>query len=427
MGNAGEDAPKPLRRTVYGRLITSAISNADISICLSESGGDIIKILFVTRGYPTAKYPLNGIFELDQAKALAKKGHQIVYAAVDLRSLRRWRKWGYESLEHNGVKIETINIPCGRLPKIILDLCGVIGLKLLYRRIAKKYGQPDVIHSHFIWSGYVSSKVLVNRGIPLIHTEHYSGMHDVNLDPYYKRLGDTTYTGMDQVIAVSHSLAGSIEKNFGIKPIVVPNILDTDTFQYLTEFETEGKNRFKFISAGNLNPIKRMDLLIKAFAKVFNGDREVRLEIYGDGVERHNLQILIDEKNVKEQVYLMGSVSREILAQKMQESDCFVLASESETFGVVYIEAMAAGLPVIATKCGGPEDFINDTNGILVDTDNIDKLASALVQMRSTSSKYDHKAISKEAHAHFSPSSIAQQLQDIYSDNLQNKITETNK
>ena len=55
-----------------------------------------MKILFVSRGYPTTKYALNGIFEFDQAKALAARGHEVIFAAVDLRSIRRWRRWGKE-------------------------------------------------------------------------------------------------------------------------------------------------------------------------------------------------------------------------------------------------------------------------------------------------------------------------------------------
>ena len=71
-------------------------------------------VFIIANGYPTEKYRGVGIFELDQAKALAAKGHQIVYLAVDLRSIRRWRKWGFESLVKDNVEIRAINIPLGR-------------------------------------------------------------------------------------------------------------------------------------------------------------------------------------------------------------------------------------------------------------------------------------------------------------------------
>lgn len=79
-----------------------------------------MNVLIIARGYPTNKYKMNGIFEFDQAKALVEAGHNVFYAAIDLRSLRRWRKWGIERKSIDGVNIYAINIPCGRIPKIVL-------------------------------------------------------------------------------------------------------------------------------------------------------------------------------------------------------------------------------------------------------------------------------------------------------------------
>ena len=80
----------------------------------------------------------------------------------------------------------------------------------------------------------------------------------------------------------------------------------------------------------------------------------------------------------------------------MKGCDAFVLASRAETFGVVYVEAMAAGLPVIATACGGPEDFVSEENGILIPADNEEKLTEALIEMYHMAHKYDKQAISEK-------------------------------
>src|SRR5690554_6885050 len=108
-----------------------------------------MKVLIIARGYPTVKYKMNGIFEFDQARALTKTGVDVVYAAIDMRSFRRWRKWGIEKKIIEGVKVYAINIPCGRIPKRILYGVGLSGLKYLYSKIVKEQGEPDVIHSHF--------------------------------------------------------------------------------------------------------------------------------------------------------------------------------------------------------------------------------------------------------------------------------------
>ncbi|NLA43428.1 glycosyltransferase, partial [Candidatus Saccharibacteria bacterium] len=141
-----------------------------------------MRVFIVARGYPTDKYKMNGIFEFDQAKALARAGVDVVYAAVDVRSLRRWRKWGLDKKTIEGVRVYAVNIPCGRVPKRLLRLISVITLRRLFSRIVKKYGRPDIVHSHFINQGYFTVSALKKEGVPIVHTEHYSGMNKTTLD-----------------------------------------------------------------------------------------------------------------------------------------------------------------------------------------------------------------------------------------------------
>src|SRR5690606_4160000 len=127
---------------------------------------------------------------------------------------------------------------------------------------------------------------------------------------------------------------------------VIPNIVDTTNFIYK---DTKKKDKhFTFISTGRLIKSKRMDLLITSFTQAFKNNNKVKLFIYGDGPERTRLEELIYKSGLEEQIYLMGLVDRSQIAGKMSESDCFVLASQLETFGVAYIEALSMGLPVIA-------------------------------------------------------------------------------
>ena len=370
--------------------------------------------MFVSRGYPTGKYPLLGVFEYDQACALVRAGHQIIYAVVDLRSLRRWRKWGFKSLRRDGINIEAINIPCGRLPRLILNFCGVTAFKLLYKRIVKKYGIPDVVHSHFVSPGYYSSCILKDSNVPLVHTEHSYDMHAETLSTKWYNLGKKVYPNVDIVIAVSKSLADNIEKHFGTKSLVIHNIVDTSLFRYVEKKRDRISNKFKFISVGHLQPLKKMDLLIRSFYGAFKNDPTVELYIYGEGGERINLEKIIEEHCLTNRVHLMGYASRDVIAAKMAECDSFVLASESETFGVVYVEAMAAGLPVIATKSGGPEDFIDDTNGIIVSVNDESALIEALQEMRFSRERYNSNVISSNARDRFSSTNIAKQISDVY-------------
>jgi glycosyltransferase involved in cell wall biosynthesis len=351
-------------------------------------------ILIVARGYPTEKYKMNGIFEFDQAKALAQAGHKVIYAAVDVRSIRRWRKWGFESFKKDDVQIEAINIPCGRIPNSLLNKIKLFGLRKLYKKIEKKYSKPDIVHAHFLTYGNISIKVFDNQNIPVLLTEHLSAMNSKVLTPYLLNIGIDTYPKLDKLITVSNALAVNIEDKFGIKAIMVPNMVDTSSFNFVEQVK-EGAD-FTFISTGGLISRKGMDMLIDSFHTAFKENRTVKLYIFGEGPERIKLEKLIDDYKLNEQVFLMGVADRKEIADKMHESNCFVLASRLETFGVAYIEALATGLPVLATKCGGPEEFVHKDNGILIEVDDTNALVDAMLEMYNTSDRYDREKIFNE-------------------------------
>ena len=113
-----------------------------------------MNILIIARGYPTEKYNLNGLFEFDQAKALAKIGHKVFFLCLDIRSIRRIRRFGTFEIEKDGVLIHNTSFPCGRVPCQIQEwLCRTL-LRREYPRFIKKHGTPDVIHAHFLEYGY---------------------------------------------------------------------------------------------------------------------------------------------------------------------------------------------------------------------------------------------------------------------------------
>ncbi len=374
-------------------------------------------ILMIARGYPTKKYKMNGIFEFDQAKALAAAGHKVVYAAVDVRSIRRWRKWGIEKKTIEGVKVYAINLPGGRIPKGILRKMSMLGLNILYKVISKEQGKPDVMHAHFAGIGYIASKLKEKTDIPFVMTEHLSTMMKPEIDRRLFETAKQAYDNVDILITVSPALKNVINKRFNRNAIYIPNIVDTDLFS-ISPIKKD--NIFRFVSVGGLIVRKRMDLTIEAFGNAFKDNERVTLTIFGEGPERASLENLIRKHNVSDKVRLMGLQSREDISKYLKESDCFVLASQAETFGVVYIEALASGIPVIATKCGGPEGFVNDRNGIIIPVDDIDALVEAMKYMYYNANSYNRELISEEARKQFSPSAIANRLTDLYKDLLRN-------
>ena len=111
---------------------------------------------------------------------------------------------------------------------------------------------------------------------------------------------------------------------------------------------------------------------------------------------------------------MLGLRPREEIAQRLSDSDCFVLASVSETFGVSYLEALSCGVPVIATRCGGPECFVNDHNGMMVEPDDVDALSSAMLTMYCNDGSYNREAIAAQIRENYSSQAVASRLMQEY-------------
>jgi len=365
-------------------------------------------ILIIARGYPKKNQPLHGVFEYDQAKALQRAGHKVVFISLDLRSIRRKRKLGKSFHNIDGFDIFNFSFPIGNVPPRLFIAAGKLVLKSIFKDVIVKHGQPDIIHAHFTNIAAIASVLKTKYRIPFIVTEHNSMIHKAVLEKRTRISGRLAYGNADKVITVSKSLSKSIFNHFNIKSVVVNNIVDLETFQH----KPHKHSYFQFISVGNLLYVKGFDLLIEAFSQLKK--KNLRLLIVGEGPERPKLQKLIDALGLSGQVALLGSIMRYEINQLLNQSDAFVLASRAETFGVVYIEAMAAGLPVIATKCGGPEEFINEDNGILLPTEDVRQLAGAMTEMYQNINQYDKKLISEQCREKFSPAAISKQLLIVY-------------
>ena len=377
----------------------------------------------LSRGIPTEQYPTNGVFEFDQACALQEAGCQVVFLALDLRSARRVRRWGFQSFTRNGVAVRVLSVPLGNLPKKIFYPIGSWALQKLYARAVKEFGKPNVLHAHFTDYGYLAAKLKETEQVPLVLTEHSSLVNQDKLPSDIEQAAKIAFTRADKLIAVSPALAEKMREHSHRSVLWIPDMVDTELFAYTGEHEQmrslweetelEG-GEFSFLSCGNLRKVKRMDVLIQAFARAFRDCPKVHLTICGQGEEEGNLRKLIYDLKMENRIELAGIRPREEIAQRLQQADCFVLASVSETFGVSYLEALSCGVPVIATRCGGPECFVNEHNGLMVEPDDVEGLASAMLTMYCNGGSYNRAAIAQEVRNHYSSQAVAARLMEQY-------------
>lgn len=375
-------------------------------------------ILMISRGIPTKEYPQWGCFEQDQAESLQKAGHKVIVVSVDSRFLLRWRSIGITHKFINGVDYyNSFWIPgamTNLLDKRLNTYIKEKQLDRIYKLIEKKHGKPDIIYGQFFFNTNLGVFLKKKYGIPLVGIEHASRFVSDNVDNKSLKQASNVYKYTDSNIAVSTHLANALNRLFNVHCEIVHNVYNPYFDSNVFRKQTDKHKPFRFISIGTLEFRKGFDVLIKAF-KLFNCNYpDSTLTIIGEGEERNNLTSLINEEGILKNVFLLGRKSKEEIAVLLSESDTFVLASRSETFGVVFIEAMALGLPVIGTYCGGPDDIVNENNGILVPIDDVNALSNAMKEIYMNYSHYDKNIIINECKSNYSSESIAVKLTNVF-------------
>lgn len=370
-----------------------------------------MRVLVVSGGRPTPNNPLNGNFEFDQAEALANEGLEVTFFSIDLRSIRRRRRLGITQGVSGKVKWYEISLPLGVVPVKLFCLIGARALIHLYHRVFDKANHPDIIHAHFVRTGCMAAALSKRVSVPLIITEHSSDMNQPVVQPSLIDCAKKGYHQAKKVIAVGAGLSRRLREHTGVESVVIPNMIHMDVFAGSSK---KPHNGFRLVTTSALIPLKRTENLIDAIGVVRESYDDVHLDIIGDGPLKEQLRKKVSDAGLDGVVEFHGYKKDFQIAEIYGMSDCFVLVSSTETFGVVFIEAMAAGLPVIATRCGGPEDFVTRANGILVDVDNTDQLVAAIIEMRNNQEVYDTNSIREYVLNKYSPSAIAHSLIRVY-------------
>jgi len=372
-----------------------------------------MKILLSTRLYPDEKTTTAGVFIINQAVALKKRGHEVGVLFLDFRSPRRKRPWGFSRYVLEDIPVYRWAFPCGPVPPLIRAAASELTLRL-YKKAEADFGRPDLIYAHFGDAAIDAHGIRRRFGVPYVVLEHDSGLL---VDRYRGR--DLTerraaYDAACAVLAVSEALAQKLRKLTRNPVSVVPNILPAYMFAKKLRPRSGKTDTYTFIGIGNLIPNKDFTTALRAFAATARSAPGAKLLLVGDGEEADALRALAAELNIQDKVCFLGRIDNHRLPEVLGECDCFVLPSRYETFGVVYLEAMASGLPVIATRCGGPEEFVNDQNGILVPVGDVEALAAAMRQIMEHASDYDPETIRAFAWELCSEENVTRKLEAVF-------------
>lgn len=322
--------------------------------------------------YPT--FGGSGVVATELGKALASKGHQVHFITyqqpvkLDIFT---------ENIYFHEVKVSNYPLFDYQPYELVLTskLVDVI-----------KFEKLDLLHVHYAIphasAAYMAKKILAEEGIdiPFITTLHGTDITLVGKDSSFEPVITFSINKSDAVTAVSESLKQDTYDHFHINREieVIPNFVCLEEYQYNGSIESLKKsfapNGEKIlVHISNFRKVKRTEDVIRIF-DIIRKQLPVKLLMVGDGPERHHLEELCRELGTCDMVKFIGKVkdTERVLAV----SDLFILPSETESFGLAALEAMAARTPVISTNTGGiPEVNINGVSGFLSNIGNIEEMA----------------------------------------------------
>lgn len=321
--------------------------------------------------YPT--FGGSGVVATELGKALAAKGHEVHFITYDqpvrLGSFR-------PNVYYHEVRIS--KYPLFDYPPYEL----VLASKMV--EVARQQ-KLDLLHVHYAIphasSAYTAKQILKDSGVhlPVITTLHGTDITLLGKDPGFEPVISFAINHSDAVTAVSSSLRNDTYKLFGINRDieVIPNFICPSHFAGLgsthdrAEFAGDGEALVCHVS--NFRPVKRVEDVVRAFARLTE-QRPARLLMVGDGPDRPAAERTARDLGVDDRVTFLGKLKNPLEALAI--ADLFLLPSESESFGLAALEAMACGVPVVATEAGGlPEVIRHGVSGMLAPVGDVERMA----------------------------------------------------
>lgn len=367
----------------------------DNSFVCFETSINAMHVLFITSGpMVVASEPYANVFQYEQAKAMANDGHTVGVISVGFITLRYlFRRYSYHKIESfdnlNIFRLYVRSLSLERFSPVSSSANRYVELfSEVYESYKDLHGLPDVIYAHnFLYAGLMANYAREKDGVPYGLTEHSSAFLREMIPHSFNSSLLNVALNAKFLTCVSSRLKSALEFRLGVEFGILPNMVD-GRFLEVPLSRNPDLMKFSFISVGTLDANKNHSLLINAFASRFK-DKLICLKIVGGGPLLRELMILAHSLGVDKQVIFTGTLSRENVCIALSESNCYVSASNHETFGVALVEAIACGLPVISTSSGGPIDIVNENNGLLVDVGSDVQMGEAMNYIMTNYSNYD--------------------------------------
>jgi L-malate glycosyltransferase len=334
--------------------------------------------------YPT--YGGSGVVATELGLALASQGHQVHFISYAIpKRLNRF----VENIYFHEVEMSTYPL----FEHSLYDLS--LTSKMLE---VIEYENLDLIHVHYAIphavSAYLAKQVgkKANKDIKFITTLHGTDITLVGLEPSFMPLVKFTIEESDGVTAVSRFLKEKTLTNYNIQKNidVIYNFIDSDVYKPMDDAccrKHIAPNGEKIlIHTSNFRAVKRVTDTIRVLEKV-KKEIPAKLVLIGDGPERSDCERLVRELDLQKDVIFLGK--QDALVEPLNASDVFLMPSQSESFGLSALEAMACGKPVISSSVGGlPELVLHNETGYIAEIGDVDRMAKYTIDLLNNEKKY---------------------------------------
>ncbi len=349
------------------------------------------KVLVITRWFPNDCDPVKGIFVkntlLEQSKN--NKYQYVVISPIPYFpriNIGFIAKWIYKYTKINYYsKIDKLTIYYPKYIKLPHPLTNKVEWITYYRSVLKTISREridfNLIHTHGLYpDSFVAIKIGKLLNIPVvvhIHDSYFNRLYS----KYRKEIDEIMYNAKI-IIPVSNFQRNNViskYKKYEGKIITVYNGVKIDNFceNYCSIYK-ENMNTYYIVYVGNLVKLKGLEVLIKAFS-LLSKKHQIRLDIFGTGKEENKYRALVKKLSLSESVIFKGFIENRLLPEVLAKYSLLVLPSYFETFGIVLIEAMACGLPVVASNVGAiPEIVKSEEVGILVKPGDYNLMSEAI-------------------------------------------------
>lgn len=374
-----------------------------------------MNIWVIGRSYPQKINNMQGSFELEQAKMIAKYGNCVTYIACVFHPFKKIKKWGLCHWQEDEINIFTYSqIYAIERMKLHLETFKSTVWRKLLKQVEHETGVPDIIHVHYPANITVAKDILEyqKKGTKIICTEHWSQVLNNVIDSYERKQLKLYADNAEAMLCVGPPLRDSVKEITKSKRdlYIVPNMVN-EVFKPIKK----KRDGYNFIAVGVLFPNKQFDKIIRAFSAQYKNQRNMKLTIVGGGPEEKHLKHLAKALDVENQVIFTGKLDRSETAFMVAGSDAMICYSICETFGVPIIEAWACGLPVIATKAASVREGWDKKLGVQVSPYNLEELQNAMQYVYLHRREYDLEYIVRYSTEHYSEEVVYKMLMNYYS------------